>query len=121
MEYAPHRWLFPRMAAVVHHGGAGTTASGFRAGAPTVIVPYNADQPFWGRRAAELGVGTDPIPRGKLTTDKLAAAIVEATTNRAMRDKAAELGRKIAAEDGQGKAVKMIEAILHGGSPSRFG
>ena len=121
LRYAPHSWLFPQMAAVVHHGGAGTTAAGFRAGAPTVIVPHNADQPFWGRRAQELGVGTEPIPRGRLSAGKLAAAIVEATTNPSMQIKAAELSRKIAAEDGTGEAVKVIEAILDGSSSSRFG
>ena len=121
LKYAPHNWLFPQMAAVVHHGGAGTTASGFRAGAPTIIVPHNADQPFWGRRAAELGVGTAPIPRGKLTAAKLATAIAQATTNRAMQAKAVELSQKIAAEDGTGEAVKVITAILDGSSPSRFG
>ncbi|MBX3001537.1 MAG: glycosyltransferase family 1 protein [Caldilineaceae bacterium] len=121
LKYAPHNWLFPQMVAVVHHGGAGTTASGFLAGVPTIIVPHNADQPFWGRRAQELGVGTAPIPRGKLSVDKLAAAIVEATTNRSIHQKAAELSQKIDAEDGTGEAVKMIGAILDGSSPSRFG
>lgn len=120
LKYAPHSWLFPRMAAVVHHGGAGTTASGFRAGVPTIIVPHNADQPFWGRRAVELGVGTAPIPRGRLTAGKLAAAIEEATTNQSLRQKAAELSRKIGEEDGTDAAVKMIGAILNGSSPSRF-
>jgi sterol 3beta-glucosyltransferase len=114
LKYAPHNWLFPQMAAVVHHGGAGTTASGLRAGVPTIIVPYNADQPFWGRRAQELGVGTAPIPRGKLTADKLATAIAHATTDRAMQAKAVELSRKIAAEDGTGAAVRVIGDILTG-------
>lgn len=114
LNYAPHNWLFPQMATVVHHGGSGTTASGFRAGVPTIIVPHNADQPFWGRRAAELGVGTAPIARGKLTADKLAAAIVEATTNRTMQAKAAALGEQIAPEDGVGAAVKVISDILEG-------
>ncbi len=112
LKYAPHSWLFPRMAAVVHHGGAGTTASGFRAGVPTVIVPHNGDQPYWGRRAWQLGVGTQPIPRKKLTTDKLAAAIREATTNHEMQSRAAELGTKIAAEDGVGMAVETVQRFL---------
>jgi sterol 3beta-glucosyltransferase len=112
LKYAPHSWLFPQMAAVAHHGGAGTTAAGFRAGVPTIIVPHNADQPYWGRRARQLGVGTKPIPRGKLTAAKLAAAIDEATSSRAMQDRAAELGAKIAAEDGIGEAVRMVKAFL---------
>jgi sterol 3beta-glucosyltransferase len=75
LNYAPHSWLFPRMAALVHHGGSGTTASGLRAGVPGVIVPHNGDQPYWGRRIKELGVGAAPIPRKKLSADNLAAAI----------------------------------------------
>jgi sterol 3beta-glucosyltransferase len=112
LKYAPHSWLFPQMAAVVHHGGAGTTAAGFRAGVPTIIVPHNGDQPYWGRRARELGVGTDLIPRKKLTSEKLAAAIVEATSNRDMQAKAKSLGAKIAAEDGVGEAVKAVNEFL---------
>jgi UDP:flavonoid glycosyltransferase YjiC (YdhE family) len=112
LKYAPHTWLFPKMAAVVHHGGAGTTAAGFRAGVPTVIVPHNGDQPYWGRVAKHMGIGTTPIPRKKLSADQLAAAIVEATSDRQMRDKAAELSRKIAAEDGVSEAVRVIGDFL---------
>lgn len=112
LKYAPHSWLFPKMAAVVHHGGAGTTASGFRAGVPTVIVPHQGDQGYWGRTVKNLGVGTAPIPRKKLTADKLAAAIQEATGNRDMQDRAAELAQKIAAEDGVAEAVRMVRVFL---------
>ncbi len=112
LKYAPHNWLFPRMAAVVHHGGAGTTAAGFRAGVPTIIVPHTADQPYWGRRAHELGVGTAPIPRKKLTAENLAAAITEATTNRTMQANARTIGEKIRAEDGLAEAVKWVERFL---------
>jgi sterol 3beta-glucosyltransferase len=112
LKYAPHSWLFPRMAAVVHHGGAGSTAAGFRAGIPTIIVPHTADQPYWGRRAQELGVGTAPIPRKKLTADNLAAAITEATTNRTMQANAQALGEKIQREDGLAEAVKWVERFL---------
>ena len=109
---APHGWLFPRMATVVHHGGAGTTAAGLRAGVPSIVVPHFADQPFWGRRVAALGVGPKPITRTKLTANKLAAAIDTAVANQTMRQKAAELGEKIRAEDGIGKAVNIIETAL---------
>jgi UDP:flavonoid glycosyltransferase YjiC (YdhE family) len=118
LQYAPHSWLFPQMAAVVHHGGAGTTAAGFRAGVPTIIVPHNADQPYWGRLARELGVGTDPIPRGRLTAAKLATAIAQATTNGAIQDRVTALRQKIVAEDGLGEAVKVINSILTGKRPS---
>ena len=109
----PHDWLFPRMAAVVHHGGAGTTAAGLRAGVPSIIVPFMADQPFWGQRIAELGVGPKPIPRKKLTGERLASAIIEATSNTTMRQQAHHIGQNIRAEDGIGKAVAIIDQFSH--------
>ncbi len=75
LDQAPHDWLFPQVAAVVHHGGAGTTAAALRAGKPQVICPFIADQPFWGQRVAGLGVGVPPIPQKRLSADALAAAI----------------------------------------------
>ncbi|MBA3872520.1 MAG: glycosyltransferase family 1 protein [Anaerolineae bacterium] len=105
----PHSWLFPRMAAVVHHGGAGTTSAGLRAGIPSIIIPFMGDQPFWGKRVADLGVGTNPIPRKKLTSENLAAAISDAVSNTTMQQKAARLGQNIRDEDGIGKAVSLIE------------
>jgi sterol 3beta-glucosyltransferase len=109
IENAPYAWLFPRMAAVVHHGGAGTTGAGLQAGKPTVICPFVADQPFWGRRVAALGAGPPPIPQRKLTVDNLASAIRQAVTDDRMRQCAAELGEKIRAEDGAGRAASLIE------------
>jgi UDP:flavonoid glycosyltransferase YjiC (YdhE family) len=112
LDWAPHSWLFPRMAAVVHHGGAGTTAAALRAGAPNVIVPYFADQPFWASRVQALGVGPRPIPRNKLTPERLSEAIEVAVTDEAMARRAQELGRKIQAEDGVATAVPLIERLL---------
>ena len=109
LDAVPHDWLFPQMAAVVHHGGAGTTAAGLRAGKPTVIVPFMADQPFWGRRVHELGVGSAPIPQKKLTLEALARALTEVTTPD-MQRRAAELGERIRAEDGVARAVEIISA-----------
>jgi sterol 3beta-glucosyltransferase len=112
LKYAPHNWLFPQMSAVVHHGGSGTTASGMRAGVPTVVVPHQGDQGFWGRTVKKLDVGTAPIPRKKLTADNLAAAITEATTNPTMQANARALGEKIQQEDGLAEAVKWVERFL---------
>ncbi len=103
-----HSWLFPRMAAVVHHGGAGTTAAGLRAGVPTIVIPFFGDQPFWGARIAELGVGPKPIPRQQLTAERLAEAIHRVMTDQLMRQRAAALGAKIQAEDGIASAVAIV-------------
>ncbi|HET7090157.1 MAG TPA: nucleotide disphospho-sugar-binding domain-containing protein, partial [Anaerolineae bacterium] len=95
IDAVPHEWLFPRMAAIVHHGGAGTTAEAVRAGVPSIVTPFFADQPFWGQRIADLGVGPAPIPQRRLTTQKLAEAIHIAVTDAGMRDRAAAFGQKI--------------------------
>lgn len=108
VDAIPHAWLFPRMAAVVHHGGAGTTAAGLRAGVPSILVPFFGDQPFWGSRVAALGVGPQPIPRQKLTAERLANAIQIAVSDATMQQRAAELGAKIQAEDGVARAVEII-------------
>ncbi len=110
LDQAPHGWLFPRCAAVVHHGGAGTTAAGLRAGRPTVVCPFFADQPFWGRRVEALGVGPAPIPQKRLTPDRLAEAVHTAVTDGVMRGRARRLGEKLRAEDGVEVAVRVIEA-----------
>jgi sterol 3beta-glucosyltransferase len=111
LESAPHEWLFPQVAAVIHHGGSGTTGAGLRAGKPTIICPFIADQPFWGHRVHELGVGPAPIPQKKLTVETLAAAIETAVTNKTMQTKAAELGEKIRGERGVETAVNFIEKL----------
>lgn len=109
LESIPHTWLFPRVAAVVHHGGAGTTAAGLRAGVPCVIVPHTGDQPIWGRRVAELGVAPPPIPRSQLSAVGLAAAIARTVNDRHMRARAALLGQRILAEDGITRAVEIFQ------------
>jgi sterol 3beta-glucosyltransferase len=112
IDSAPHDWLFPRMAAVVHHGGAGTTGAGLRAGKPTVICPFVGDQTFWGRRVAALGVGSQPIPLLRLTAKRLAEAIRRAVTDEGMRQRAAALGATIRAEHGVDRAVTYINDHL---------
>jgi len=103
-----HRWLFPRVSAVVHHGGAGTTGAGLRAGVPNILVPFTADQPFWAARVRALGAGPEPIPLRKLTAERLAAAIDRALNDGAMRARCRALGKKIDAEDGVDAAVKLV-------------
>lgn len=111
IDHAPHMWLFERVAAVIHHGGAGTTAAGLRAGKPSMVIPHLADQPFWGRRVYELGVGAKPVTRHTLTIEKLAAGIQQITSDLTMQRKAAELGAQIRGENGIEHAVKLIEKI----------
>jgi sterol 3beta-glucosyltransferase len=111
VDSVPHSWLFPRVAAVVHHGGAGTTAAGLRAGVPSVVIPFFGDQPFWGERVAALGVGPKPIARKQLTAENLANAIQTAVTDQAMRQRAVVLGKKIQAENGLANAVAVISQI----------
>ena len=112
IEAVPHDWLFPRVAAVVHHGGAGTVAAGLRAGVPSVIVPHFGDQPFWAGRIAGLGLGPEPIPHKRLTAGRLGAAITSAVTDKSMRERAAKLGERIRAEDGPARAIEVIERYL---------
>jgi sterol 3beta-glucosyltransferase len=112
LESAPHDWLFPRMAAVVHHGGAGTLAAGLRAGKPTLVCPFLADQTFWGWRAAGLKVGPEPLPYKRWTVEKLAEAIRLTATDAGMRTRAAALGEKIRSEDGVRRAVEIIQGVL---------
>jgi sterol 3beta-glucosyltransferase len=108
----PHSWLFPRLAAVVHHGGAGTTAAGLRAGIPAIVVPFMGDQPFWGSRVAALGVGPAPVPRRLLDAKRLAGAIAQAVSDPDMRERAAELGRRLRQEDGVATAVAHINRFM---------
>lgn len=111
VDDVPHDWLFPRVDAVVHHGGSGTTAAGLRAGKPTLICPVLGDQPFWGRRVHELGVGPEPLPLKKLTSPLLAERIRELVSTPAYAEAAENLGQKIAQEDGVGVALALLEAI----------
>ncbi|HSD83551.1 MAG TPA: nucleotide disphospho-sugar-binding domain-containing protein, partial [Anaerolineae bacterium] len=107
----PHDWLFPKMAAAVHHGGAGTTGASLRAGIPTILTPFMFDQFGWGRILPHLGVGPKSIPVQELTAEKLAAAIQMAVMDTTMRERAAEIGRSIRSEDGAARAIEILENI----------
>ena len=107
----PHDWLFPKMAAVVHHAGAGTAAAGLRAGVPAVTVPVLADQPFYAARLAALGVGPLPIPRRRLTVAALAAAIRDAVARPSYQTQAGALSRRLASEDGAAPVISMLARL----------
>ena len=112
VERVPHRWLFPRVAAVVHHGGAGTTAAGLLAGRPTVVCPFQGDQYFWGAAIHSAGAGPQPQPAKTLTAERLAAAIRAAMESPDIRTQAAELSQRLHREDGTGQASQQIEETL---------
>ncbi len=108
---APHAWLFPKVSVAVHHGGAGTTAAALRAGIPSVIVPHGNDQFAWGARVHELGVGSNPVPRKRLTSERLADAI-EYCRRADVRARSAALGEQIRSERGaECSAEIVLEAI----------
>jgi UDP:flavonoid glycosyltransferase YjiC (YdhE family) len=109
IESAPHDWLFPQMAAVVHHGGAGTTATAVRAGVPSVVVPFFADQPFWGWRLAGLQIAPPPIARKSLTVARLASAIRLAVSDVHLRERTCEVAARIRREEGVTRAVEVFD------------
>ncbi|KAM7219278.1 hypothetical protein V8F06_005314 [Rhypophila decipiens] len=108
----PHDWLFQHVSAVVHHGGAGTSAAGIKAGKPTVVVPFFGDQPFWGSMIAKAGAGPAPIPFTKLTAENLAAAILEAVKPETQL-RAQELGARIREEKGADVGGKSFHEFLN--------
>ena len=112
VDSIPHSWLFSRVRAVIHHGGAGTTAAGLTAGVPSIIVPFHGDQPFWGHLISKLGVGPNPIPRKKLSAARLVKAIQEVETDEEISENASKLGSEIRAENGIEKAISIINEIF---------
>lgn len=109
----PHSRLFRHVSAVCHHGGAGTAAAGFRAGVPSVIIPFSNDQFAWAHRSYDLGVGSKPVYRKDLTADKLAGAIEFALGDKIAAN-AKILGRNIAAENGANDCARVIASCLEG-------
>ncbi|XP_071725007.1 sterol 3-beta-glucosyltransferase UGT80A2-like [Rutidosis leptorrhynchoides] len=105
LDNCPHDWLFLRCKAVVHHGGAGTTAAGLKAACPTTIVPFFGDQPFWGDRVCARGVGPPPIPVDEFSLPKLVNAI-NFMLDLKVKERAVELSKAMENEDGVTGAVK---------------
>jgi sterol 3beta-glucosyltransferase len=114
----PHSWLFPRMSAVMHHGGSGTTHSAARAGVPSVVVPFAADQFFWADRLRRLGVAAEPVRAGRIRASALARGIAFAESPGA-RSNAAALGARMATESGVANALSVIEALTSRRSSAR--
>ncbi|GAB2823195.1 glycosyltransferase [Actinocorallia aurea] len=108
----PHSWLFPRMAAAVHHGGAGTTAESLRAGLPTLVCPFFGDQPYWGDRVHALGAGPAPLPVKDLTVETLAARLRTLATT-AQRARARDLAASLNSEDGVARACEVLDVLQH--------
>jgi UDP:flavonoid glycosyltransferase YjiC (YdhE family) len=112
IQNSPHHALFPRMAAVVHHGGAGTTATAARAGVPQIIVPHILDQYYWANRIHHAGVGPEPVWRSRLTRKRLAKAVEECLSSETMRRRAKEISALIQSHNSLGVAVKAIESAF---------
>jgi sterol 3beta-glucosyltransferase len=112
----PHDWLFPRMAAVVHHAGAGTAAAGLRAGVPAIPVPVLADQPFWANRLHALGAAPAPIPLSRLTADRLAATLRAALGNPHYAARAQALSARLATDDSTGRILNWLATTVAGRS-----
>ncbi len=111
LESVPHDWLLPRCKMIIHHGGAGTTSAGLRAGIPNIVVPFTADQPFWGDRVHAIGVGPKPILVKNISVDKLVLAIAKAESD-VICDRAQLVGQNIRSEDGVEHAVLWIESYM---------
>jgi sterol 3beta-glucosyltransferase len=111
VDNIPHSWLFSKVSAVCHHGGAGTSAAGFKAGIPNIIFPFALDQFAWAQKANDIGVGPKPIPIKKLTSKKFAESIRFAMQEKVI-SKANDLAKNIASENGVRDCAKVILASL---------
>ena len=109
---APHSAVLPRVAAVMHHGGAGTTTAAARAGRPQMIVPHILDQFYWAHRVAQLGIGPPALPLSLVTADVLAERIDRAVNDPAIAGRAAVLGRAVADRNGVDAAAELLEALV---------
>jgi UDP:flavonoid glycosyltransferase YjiC (YdhE family) len=112
IDYAPYHWLLPKMAAVIHHGGSGTTGRTLWAGVPSIIVPFLFDQFFWGRRVASLGTGLKPIRFKKLNAQNLSESIDRLVNDQAIRIAALKMGENVKAESGLENAEGIIQELV---------
>jgi sterol 3beta-glucosyltransferase len=112
LDYAPYQWLFPRMGAIVHHGGSGTTSMALHSGVPSMVVAFGADQPYWGKRTAALGAGLPPLSIKTLQVDSLAASLERLLHDEGMGSNAAALGAELRQECGIENAINILERYL---------
>ena len=117
IEWASFDWLFPRMTAVVHHGGLGTTHAALKAGVPSVIVPCDEENYFWGNRLTEQGLSPPLIPQKQLSAEKLAEAIKMVIADEGIHQKVKEVSKRIQTEDGVTKAVEIFHQHLQNYEP----
>ena len=111
--YIPHSWIFPKVKAVVHHGGAGTTAAGLRWGKPTLIIPFSGDQFFWGSQIYKNGCGPKPISRKHLNSRSLTDSLSDLYTNMKYYKSAQTISSNLAKEHGISTAADIIENELY--------
>ncbi|WP_245951288.1 glycosyltransferase [Phytoactinopolyspora halophila] len=113
IDQAPFSWLFPRMAAIVHHGGSGTTGAALLAGRPQVVCPFMNTQHFYAERVHALGISPEPLPQDRLTAHHLAHRIHRAVNDVELERRAANMRSLIYTEHGTGRAVKIFESTLN--------
>jgi vancomycin aglycone glucosyltransferase len=112
VDNVPHSLIFPRVAAAIHHGGAGTTTAAARAGIPQVVLPHILDQYYWAHRVKVLGLGPPALPIERVTVEVLRERISRAINDPVIRDRVKKLGPAIAARNGVAAAVQEIEALF---------
>ncbi|MFK0292800.1 glycosyltransferase [Streptomyces sp. NPDC090442] len=113
VDEAPHERLFPHMAAIAHHGGAGTTASALRSGRPQIVCPFMFDQPFWAQRMHALGLAPQPLPQYDLTVDRLAESLHHAVRDTKLAERAHQFGLRTTGRDGVAHAVEVLETVVN--------
>lgn len=107
----PHALLFPHMAGVVHHGGAGTTAYAARAGVPQLVVPHVSDQFYWAQRVGVRALGPPAMWRNTLTATTLATALTRLISSPRFNDNARVLAAELASQDSLAQAVRAVQRL----------
>jgi UDP:flavonoid glycosyltransferase YjiC (YdhE family) len=115
VDNVPHSLIFPRVAAAVHHGGAGTTTAAARAGIPQVLLPHILDQYYWAHRVRVLGLGPPALPVERVTVEVLSNRISRAVDDPLIRERVDRLAPLVAARNGLATAVQEIEALRSSG------